>query len=104
MSDHVVESVEGVGRAAQVQRALGLEGRHQDAFFRIEDFGRFTHKSNPGNDYGTGRVVMPKAGHFQGIGYTAAGFIGQHLQVIIDIVVGDQNRVPLLQELFNARD
>ena len=98
----VAEGGEFVGRAAQVERAGRVQVGHQDAFFRAEDFGGFAHEAHAGHDQRLGRVVAAEARHFQRVGHAAAGFLGQVLQVGVDVVVGDQHRVAFLQQALDA--
>jgi hypothetical protein len=84
-------------RAAQVERAGGLQGRHQHALFRGEDFRRLAHEAHTGHDHRVGRVVLAEAGHFQRVGHAAAGFLGQGLDHRVAIVMGDQHGILGLQ-------
>ncbi|MNZ83905.1 hypothetical protein D3C78_1026470 [compost metagenome] len=93
----VTERRELVYRAPQVQRTGRLQGRHQHAFFRIEDFRRLPHELHARHHYGLGRVCIAEAGHFQGVGNAATGFFGQGLNDRVTIEVGNQHRVLSLE-------
>jgi hypothetical protein len=98
----VAERGELVGRAAQVQRAGRVQVRHQDGLFRAEDLGRLAHEAHAGDDQRLRGVVAAEARHFQRVRHAAAGFLGQVLQVGIDVVVGDQHGFTLLQQAADA--
>ena len=89
----VAERGERVGRAAQVERAGGLQIGHQHALGRRQDLGRLTHETNAGDDQRAGRMVAAETGHLERVGDAATGLERQVLQVAIDVVVGDEHRV-----------
>ncbi len=47
-------------------------------------------------------MVAAKARHFQRIGNAAAGFLGQVLQVGVDVVVRHQHRLLFLEQALDA--
>jgi len=61
------------------------------------DFGGLAHETYTGDQYGLGRMGCAEAGHFQGVGDTAAGFFGQGLDHRIAVEVGNQHRVLSLE-------
>jgi len=73
-------------------------------FFRAEDFRGLAHEAHARHDQGLGRMVAAEAGHFQRVGNAAAGFLGQVLQVGVDVVVRDQHGVAFLQQALDAGD
>ena len=87
------ERVEGVGRAAQVQRTSGREVGHQYALFGVQYFGGLAHKTYPRHHQSRGAVLMTKACHVEGVGYVATGFVGQGLELCIGVVVRNQYRI-----------
>ena len=93
----VAERRKLVDRATQVQRAGRFQGRHQHAFFRVEDLRGLPHELHAGYHHGLGRVGVTEPGHFQGIGNTAPGFFGQGLNDRVAIEVGNQHRVLSLE-------
>ena len=46
-------------------------------------------------------VIAAKSGHLERIRDDAAGLIGKVLHVLVDVVVGDQHRFALLQQLLD---
>ncbi|CAI8702265.1 hypothetical protein EMIT0P100_100127 [Pseudomonas sp. IT-P100] len=86
-----------VYRATQVERTGRFQGRHEHAFFRVEDFRGFAHELHAGDHHGLGRVSIAEAGHFQRVGDTATGFFSQGLNNRITIKVGNQHRVLSLE-------
>ena len=89
----IAERRELVGRAAQVQRAGGLQGGHQHALVGRQDLGRLAHELDAGHDQGLRRVVVAEARHLQRVADNAAGFLGQVLHRAVGVVVGDQHGV-----------
>jgi len=98
----VAEGGEFVCRAAQVERTGRFQVRHQDGLLGAEDFRRLAHEAHAGHHQGPGRMVAAEARHFQRVGDAAAGFLGQVLQLGVDIVVGDQHRLFLFQQAPDA--
>jgi hypothetical protein len=47
-------------------------------------------------------MVAPEARHLERIGDAAAGFLGQVLQVGVDIVVRDEHRFTFLEQALDA--
>ncbi len=84
-------------RAALVERTGGLERRHQDTLFGVQDLGGFTHEAHAGDHQCGGRMIMPEARHVQGIRYITPGLFGQRLQIGICVIVSDEHRIFLLQ-------
>ena len=78
----------------QVASRSGIRMR----FFGAQDFRRLAHEAHAGDDQGLGRVVAAEARHLERIGDAAAGFLGQVLQVGVDVVVGDQHRFAFLEQ------
>ncbi|MNO77054.1 hypothetical protein D3C76_681490 [compost metagenome] len=93
----VAERGKLIDRAPEVQRARRFQGRHQDAFFGVEDLGRLAHELHPGDHHGLGRVGVAEAGHLKRVGDTATGFFGQGLNNRIAIEVRHQHRVLSLE-------
>ena len=89
----VAEGGELVGRAAQVERAGGVQVRHQHALVGRQDLGRLAHESHAGHDQRMRRVVAPEARHLERVGHTAAAGQRQVLDVAVDVVVRDQHRI-----------
>ena len=89
----VAERRELIHRAPQVQGTGGFQGRHEHAFFGVEDLRRLAHEAHPGHHHGLGRMGIAETGHFQGVGNTATGLFGQGLDHRIAIEVGNQHRV-----------
>ena len=93
----VAEGREILNRAAQVERAGGVQGRHQHALFRIEDLGGLAHELDPGHHHGLRRVLVAETGHLQGVGDATTGFLGQSLDHRVAVVMRHQHGVLLLQ-------
>ena len=90
-------------RAAEVERAGGVEIGHQDPLARRQDLGRLAHEAHAGHDQGLRGMVTAESRHLQRVRDAAAGFLGQVLQVPIDVVVRHQHRLLLLEQLADAR-
>ena len=69
----VAERGELVGRAAEVERAGGVEVGHQHALVRRQDLGGLAHEAHAGDHQRLRRVVAAEARHLQRIGDAAAG-------------------------------
>ncbi len=98
----VAEGGEVVGRAAEIERAGGVEVGHQHALARRQDLGGLAHEAHAGHHQGLLRGVAAEAGHLEGIGDAAAGLESQVLQVAVHVVVGDQRRVVLPEQFPGA--
>ena len=59
----VAKGGELLGRATQIQRALGMQVRHQYPFFRIEDLGGFAHEAHARHHQGAGLALGAEASH-----------------------------------------
>mmetsp|Transcript_6218 Transcript_6218/g.25153 ORF Transcript_6218/g.25153 Transcript_6218/m.25153 type:complete len:345 (-) Transcript_6218:315-1349(-) len=94
----VAKTREVIRRAAQVQRAGRVQVGHQHALFGAEDLGRLAHEAHAGHHQGLGGMVAAEAGHFQRVGHAAAGGQREVLQRAVDVVVGDEHGVVLLQQ------
>jgi hypothetical protein len=98
----VAEGREVVGRAAQVQRAGRVQVGHQHALLGAQDLGGLAHEAHAGHDQRLRRVVTAEAGHLQRVRDDAAGGQRQVLQRAVDVVVGDEDGVVLLEQRRGA--
>ena len=73
----VAERGELVGRAAEVERAGGVEIGHQHALVRRQDLRGLAHEAHAGDDQRARRVVAAEARHLQRIGDAAAGLLAR---------------------------
>ena len=89
---------EQIRRAADVERAGRLEGRHQNAFLRGQDLGGFTHELDARDHQRARGMVMAETRHLQRIRNAAPGFLGQRLQQRRGVVMRDEYRVFLFQQ------
>ena len=56
---------ERVGRAPEIERALGLQGRHEHTLFRIQNLGGLAHETHTGDHQCSRRMLMPKTRHVE---------------------------------------
>lgn len=97
----IAKSAEFIRGAADIQRAGCLKRGHQHALVGRQDLRRLAHEANPGHHQRGGIVAGAKAGHFQRIGDTAAGFLRQLLDGVIGIVMRYQHGVVLLEQALD---
>jgi len=94
----VAEWNETVGRAIEIERALGLQSRHEHAFFRIQNLGGLAHEAHPGDYQCFGRMLVAKARHVERVRDVTAGLLGKTLQVFVHVVVRHQHRILRFQK------
>ena len=88
-------------RAADVQTAFSLKGRHVNRFFGRQNFCCFAHEFDTSNDERLGTVVSAKPSHLQRIRDAPASFISQILDILIHIVMSNQSGTAFLQQRLN---
>ncbi len=98
----IAKCSEFVSLATKIERASRIQIRHQDALFRAQYFRCFAHEFDPGHDQGLRGVITPETRHFQGIRHASAGFLGQILQIGVDIIMRDQYRLLFFQQMLDA--
>ena len=95
----IAELGEFIGWAAEVERAFSLERGHEHALVRAQNLGGLAHEAHARHDERLGRMVAPEARHFERVGNTAAGLEREVLQIGIDVVMRNQHRAQLAQQL-----
>ena len=99
----VAEGAEQVGRTILVERAGGVQVRHQHPLLVVEDLRGLAHEADPGDHQGGGPLLGAETGHLERVGHAAAGLVGQVLQVAVGVVMGREHRVLFAQQLADAR-
>ena len=99
----ITERAKFIRWTTEVERALGLEFRHEHTFFWIENLRRLAHEADAAHDNGGGRMIPAESRHLQRVRNATAGFLGKILQIGMDIVVRDQHRVVRHEKRFNRR-
>ena len=97
----VAEGGERVNRAAKIERTLGIQRRHQNGFFRAENFRRFAHKTHASNKQRGSRMFCAKARHLQRVRDAAPGLFRQLLDFRVGVVMRHHHRVSLFQKTFD---
>ena len=100
----VAESREFIRRAAQVERAGGVQGGHQHALFRGENLRRLAHKAHARNHQGAGGMIASEARHFERIRNATAGLLSQRLNLGGGVVVRHQHRIVRPEPVFDERN
>ena len=98
----VAKRAEFVHRAAQIQRAGCVQIGHQNAFARAQNLGGLAHEAHAGHHQRLRRMIAAEARHFQRVRHAAAGFLGQVLQIGVNIIMRHQHRSGFLQQLPRA--
>ena len=93
----VAELGKVLGRAAEVERAGGVEVWHQHTLAWRKDLGGLAHEAHAGHDQCVRPMVATEARHLQRVGHAAAGLLREVLQVAVDVVVGHHHGVARLQ-------
>ena len=96
------ERFEFIGRTTDVERALRLECRHQHALLGRKDLGRFAHEPDARDDERRRRVTLPKRAISSESATQPPGFLGEILDVAVDVVVRDDRRVLFRQQSFDV--
>jgi hypothetical protein len=100
----VAEGRELVRRGSEVERALGLQVRHEHALLGVEDLGSLPHEAHARHDDGRGGVLVGEARHLEGVGDRAPGGLREVLEVRMDVVVRHQDGVALAEQLARTLD
>jgi hypothetical protein len=98
----VAEGREFVGRTAEIERTGRIEIRHQDPFARAQDFCCLAHEPHAGHDERLCFMVAPEACHFQRIRHATARFIGEGLQLGVDVVMRNEHGLLSYEQFANA--
>jgi hypothetical protein len=93
---------ERLDRGGEVERALGGEVGHQHPLLGIQDLGGLAHEAHARDHDGLRGVLVPEARHLERVRYRSAACLRKILQVRMDVVVGDQHRIALAEQLFGA--
>ena len=88
--------------AAQIERTLGFQFRHQHAFFRVEDFRSLAHKAYAAHHHCLCGMVSAKARHFQRVRDATTCFFSQILQIRMHIIVRNEHCVLFLEQTLDA--
>ncbi len=100
----IAEGREFIDGTAQIERTLGLQGRHQYPLVRAQDLGGLPHEANPGDDQGLRGMIPTKAGHLERVTDETATGLGQCLDLGIRVVVGNQHGLTLFQQCLDVCD